>query len=520
MKEKLINALKANFIIWMYLGIAFIIELTGVCITSGRFFIRMPYMFISLLAIGAFLLVSIRNQIGRYWCAFILLFIQFGIDLIFILVFEMTGSTFDFSMFKLRNDAVTTIESVPINFIFVLVSGICLSLYLLFARYIMKLVPAPSRILPHAIIAAVMAFVVGFHGTMAYVNNRDYNPSDLTYKLYDGSYGSYYDKGIFSNFVIELYKGAFFNKVELGDEDALEREIYSSVSEKTDMFGAAEGYNVVTILAESLEWFSFMNNLNDAGIDDAYPYGFTISDEDMAELHPELYAKIESEEITKAQAVESVLRDVYKNLYKLYDTSVSCVNNHSREKTDISENHAILGNYPTDYYINYDYPKNTLPFSMPNIMRSLFDVESNSFHDGKYTFYNRDEHHVNALGFDNFYASEQMVELSDKFVATTSGVGENNLDSQMIDVCKELMFPSDHRFYTFITTITTHGQYTHREVFEKEGYYDVLRDNGLTAALKKEQDRDYFLTYAAATLDLDKAVGEMFEYLENTIGTN
>ena len=532
MKAKFKKALISNCIIWMYLAVALIIELTGVCITSGRFFIRMPYMFISLLAIGSFVLVSIRNQIGRYWCAFVLLFVQFACDLIFILIFKMTGSTFDFSMLKLRNDAMAAIESVPINFVFVSVSGISISLYMLFGHYLLKFVPAPEHLLPKAVIAAIMALAVGFHGTMAYVNNKGYNASDLTYKLYAGTYGAYYDNGIFGNFINELYKGAFFSKVELGDENELEHSIYSSVSTETDMFGKAEGYNVVTILAESFEWFSFMNNLRDAGLDDAYPGGFDIADDKMEELHPELYEKIQSGEITKSAAVESVLRSVYKNLYKLYDTSVSCVNNHSREKTDISENHAVLGNYPTDFFLNYDYPTNTMPFSMPNIMRSLFGVQSNSFHDGKYTFYNRDEHLVNALGFDKFYASEQMEEISasrddleKKFVHNPSGVGENNLDSVMIDTCKELMFPTDRRFYTFITTISMHGQYAYREVLEEQGYYDILNSNGLKAEMDdidflkqsdKNKSEEQFFTYAAAALELDKAIGNIFDYLENT----
>ena len=525
MKEKFKKALITNFIIWMYLAVALIIELTGVCITSGRFFIRMPYMFLSLLAIGSLVLVSIRNQTGRYWCAFVLLFVQFAFDLIFILIFQMTGSTFDFSMLKLRSDAMAAIESVPINFVFVLVSGISISLYMLFGHYLLKLVPAPERLLPQAVIAACMALVVGFHGTMAYVNNKGYNASDLTYKLYSGSYGAYYDNGIFGNFVNELYKGTFFSKVELGDEKKLEEEIYSSVSTETDMFGVAEGYNVVTILAESLEWFSFMNNLKDANLEDAYPGGFDIKDEKMEELHPELYEKIRSGELTKSEAVERVLRSVYKNLYKLYDTSVSCVNNHSREKTDISENHAVLGNYPTDFFLNYDYPTNTLPFSMPNIMRSLFGAKANSFHDGQYEFYNRDQHLTNALGFDKFYASEQMVELSDEYVYSKTGVSENNLDSQMIDACKELMFPTDRRFYTFITTVSMHGQYTYREVLDEQGYYDILKEHGLAADMSdidflkqadKTKSEEQFFTYAAATLELDKAIGKIFDYLENT----
>ena len=49
MKEKFVRFLKSNFIIWAFLAIMLIIELTGVCVTSGKFFIRRPFMFLSLI---------------------------------------------------------------------------------------------------------------------------------------------------------------------------------------------------------------------------------------------------------------------------------------------------------------------------------------------------------------------------------------------------------------------------------------------------------------------------------------
>lgn len=510
MKEKFLRFIRANFIIWAFWAIALLIELTGVCVTSGKFLIRRPFILFSVLAIFTCILSQIRNQRGRYWCAFAVLMLLFLIDLVLIVVFDMTGSTFDYSMLKLRADAMAIVESVPINFVYSLVCGIAISLYMLLARYYMKTAPAPTRLLPRAATAAVMAGVLAFHGGMVYAENYKYNPADLSYKLYAGTDASYYDRGILGNLVDELYKGAFFSKVSLGNEQELTDFIYGSVNTPSSMFGEAEGYNVITVLAESFEWFSFVANA------DAYPGGHELS-------FPEEYT---------AEQKESALRDLYPNLYRLVDTSVVATNHHSREKTDISENHAIIGNYPTGCFINYDYPANTVPYSMPNLMKTLYGVDSYSFHNGEYTFYNRGEHHENALGFKQYTASEMMAaaDTDGTFTNYNELQGEHNLDSEMIAACREQMFPANRRFNTFITSITMHGQFAYRQNLEP--HYQTLIDNGIgehyidedlpeDATLKERVDTaSPFFHYAAAALEFDKAVGAILDYLENTISEN
>ncbi len=102
-----------------------------------------------------------------------------------------------------------------------------------------------------------------------------------------------------------------------------------------------------------------------------------------------------------------------------------------------------------------------MPYSIPNILKNLYGVESNSFHNGYKTFYNRNEHHTNALGFKSFTAAEDIYEHTED----GGGVGERNLDSVMFETCKQQMFPTDRRFNTYITTITQHGQYAKRDNF-------------------------------------------------------
>lgn len=489
MKQKLLKILFMNCLIPACLAISAIMELTAVTVTGGYFFIRNPWIYVSLLLIFGAVMFSIRNQSGRFWFGFVLLLANFVIDIVFIVVYEMTDTIFDFSMLNLRSDAMAIIESLPINFWYVLVSGSLISAYIILGRYYVKRAPKPAKPakIPVIITASVMACILALHGILVFFSHHNYNAGNMSDKLYRNNTSSYADKGILGNFVGELYKGAFFSGVELGDTAELDDFVYSSVYEGSDMFGKAQGYNVITVLGESFEWFGFMNSF--PGSDERFPGGFN--------------------------ADEQVLRELYPNLYKLYDSSFAATNFHSREKTDMSENLSIMGAYPTDKIINYDYPKNTVVTSLARTMKNLDGdeaVTANYFHNGTSSFYNRSEYLARGLGFDSFTASDKMNDLG---MPDYISKGERNLDSEMVDTCYAEMFPTDKRFYTYITTITQHGQYEPRDNLGK--YYDKLDEYGL-AALPKKSDSSYesvrnFRTYAAAAMELDAAIGAIDKYL-------
>ena len=61
---------------------------------------------------------------------------------------------------------------------------------------------------------------------------------------------------------------------------------------------------------------------------------------------------------------------------------------------------------------------------------------------------------------------------------------EHNLDSDMIEVCKEEMFPADRRFNTYITTIAMHGQYDYRDNLVP--YYKELIEAGIADVYIKD----------------------------------
>lgn len=483
MKEKILTYFKTNYIPFLFAAAAIVIELTAVFVTSGKFYIRSPWMYFTILAALTFIQFFIPNNYARHVYSSIALAVFFVCDLVFVIIYEMTGTIFDFSMFKLRGDAMSIVEKLQINFTYVSVGGVILSGFVVFARMPVPYVPKPELTrMTKIVLPCMLAVLAGVHSTLVVFSlNADKDDVLLANKLYGTNESVYSDKGIIGNFASEIYEGVF-KKTETGDLQEIDDFIYKKVSSDTvPRFGAAKGYNVVTILAESFEWFSFMRDTT------AFPNGH--------------------------KADEQILRQLYPNLYEFYDHSVAMTNFHAREKTDIAENLSLIGNYPLDYYLNYDYPENNIAYSLPNIMNDLYGVKSVSYHNGTRTFYNRNEYLTQAVGFESFVSSEDMTGES---MTNYIDLGERNLDSEMIAACKEQMFPADRRFNTYITTITTHGQYGYRENLEK--YYDIMDSYGILPLSDgmdtASQNANTFRYYAAAAMELDRAVGAITDYLD------
>ena len=138
MKTRLWKILTDNCLLPAFWIVSVLIELTAVTVTGGAFFIRKPWIWLSLLLVFSGVMYAIGNQNGRFWFSFCLLLFNFFADLVFIVIYEMTDTVFDFSMLNLRSDAMAIIESLPINFWFVLVAGSLIGAYLVFGRYYVR----------------------------------------------------------------------------------------------------------------------------------------------------------------------------------------------------------------------------------------------------------------------------------------------------------------------------------------------------------------------------------------------
>ena len=485
---------KSNSLVWIYFGLALLIELVAVFVTSDKFYIRMPWIFLLVQLFIVLILLCIPSNKARHITSSLLLIFFMIVDLVFIVIFEMTETIFDYGMFNLRNDGMAILESVPINFTFFAISMLAIALYIVFGGRYIRHAETPVSIKWYAI-PSLVAVVVGL-GVTLYVNNKDFE-ADVEAKLYRSSEASYCEYGIVGNFLNEFVKGSFFSNVKLGDEQELEDFIYSADDIYSTNFEATEEYNVVTILVESLEWHGFVQDF------ELFVNGHNIN-----------YSNYTDEDGQPYTSAEQILRELYPNLYNFYDSSIVMTNFYSREKTDISENISFLGAYPTNVYVNYDFPNNTMSTTMASTLKALDeDITCNSFHNGSYTYYNRNKELLSA-GFDSYTATEQMKKMG---MTDYSAKGERNLDADMIEVCADKMFPTDQRFYTYITTITMHGQYTYRNNLAERGYYDKLNSFGITeqkGSSFEAFNHNNFYYYSACVMEFDRALGAIMQELE------
>ena len=485
---------KSNSLVWIYFGLALLIELVAVFVTSDKFYIRMPWIFLLVQLFIVLILLCIPSNKARHITSSLLLIFFMIVDLVFIVIFEMTETIFDYGMFNLRNDGMAILESVPINFTFFAISMLAIALYIVFGGRYIRHAETPVSIKWYAI-PSLVAVVVGL-GVTLYVNNKDFE-ADVEAKLYRSSEASYCEYGIVGNFLNEFVKGSFFSNVKLGDEQELEDFIYSADDIYSTNFETTEEYNVVTILVESLEWHGFVQDF------ELFVNGHNIN-----------YSNYTDEDGQPYTSAEQILRELYPNLYNFYDSSIVMTNFYSREKTDISENISFLGAYPTNVYVNYDFPNNTMSTTMASTLKALDeDITCNSFHNGSYTYYNRNKELLSA-GFDSYTATEQMKKMG---MTDYSAKGERNLDADMIEVCADKMFPTDQRFYTYITTITMHGQYTYRNNLAERGYYDKLNSFGITeqkGSSFEAFNHNNFYYYSACVMEFDRALGAIMQELE------
>lgn len=482
--------IESNRIVVIYFIYAILIEMIAVFAVEGNPFITNPFISLGLLFVITGIALIFKSNKKRFLFCSVFLVVQAVADLGFAVVYDMTGQYFDFGMLNLRNDAFGILESIPMNFIaFYSAMFFCI----FFVIYGMRTIKRNKTVeykagMKYAYIGVMAAGII-MMGVALYANNSEKvdKYDKLLYNKQGSNYSSY---GIVGNLLNEFSKGLIFNESEFLSSDTIDSYIYSEVSEPTEKFGVSKDKNMVVVLVESFEWFSFIKN-------DEYPNGLNLSKEDIAYLFP--------------------------NITKFYNESVVMNNFHSKEKTDISETLSILGSYPTDAYVNYDFSENAIPNTVPNLLRSLYgeDIQMRSFHDGFKSFYNREQTHA-AFGFESLTDMYDMYKISDKLVETGKAAettmhdymndGERNLDSEMINTCKDLMFPTDRRFYTYITTITMHGIY-----YERENLADKmkkLREVYTPSAEDKEMEQ-ILMNYVTTVMEFDEALGIMMDDLES-----
>ena len=504
--QKITAWIKENSLVFLYFLFAVLIEMIAVFVVEGTPFLTRPLLSLGLLLILCGIVLLIRNNRARLVVCSALLIFQGVLDLVFAVIYNMTGQYFDLGMLSLRNDAFGILESIPVDFATFYV-GLFFSI--MFIVYGMRVAHKRKRAASSkkSVIFYVGLILAGA-ATLgcSFVTYYPRTATDKYDEMVEGRAASAYSAyGMIGNLLGELGNAAFQDKTVI-DGNEIESFIYAQQSTPTKHFGVSKDKNVVTVLCESLEWYTFLRGDSEyaGGLQGEYPNALAIPQDVLAMLYP--------------------------NLTEYYNESLVMTNFHSREKTDISETISIMGSYPTGAYVNYDFANNTLPHTLPNVLKLQTggDIYLRSFHNGFKSFYNRDEAHP-TLGFEGLTDMYDMEDMSNK-IEEAGGEevfynymdeGERNLDSEMVETAKDLMFPTDKRFYSYITTITMHGMYYDRANLRGENNLniaeklDILKAympvEGETENFESAQSLYYYMTTG---LELDHMLACMKRELQ------
>ena len=473
--------LKNNYIFFAYAILSIILELSSLFVISGSIIVRQPWLsLLSFIVVFSIynLIASLKYKKALINCVFI---IQFVINLFCVILFENTGTVFDFSMLELATETGEFITTISFNYLYIAYIVLIFSVYLIASSLLSKFYDDSFR-WPYRKITCWFLLIISLvsQSCITYYNSLITEKGFIN-NLYKSTNEKYSNLGITSSFSNELIKMLFFNNYNDLSYKEIEEFIYKETSTPTEYFGVSEGNNLVTILVESFEWFAFTSDTT------LYPNGANLSEDKLDALFP--------------------------NLRAFYNNSIVMNNHHSQNKTDISENESLLGMHPNSGYISYGFPRTTISSSLANLLKMQDTNISNSyFHSNYKEFYNR-ENVISYFGYENTYFLEEMVK-----EGHTNYLNEAtpymNLDSETVEVMKDFMFPTDKRFNTHFTTISMHGDYEYNKNLQR--WYDKMETLDVTI------NNDDLKNYLAAVMEFDCALGLIIEdltkkgLLENT----
>lgn len=470
--------LKNNIVFLIYLLFSVILEVSTLLIVTGTPLIRAPWISI-LYMCSIFLIYNlIRSKKGKCILLYSVSFFQLLINWLSELLFENTGTYFEYSMFKLVGGADQFAGTMSIDWLYISYTLLLVLLFVLISLHFTKHIEEKFSFYPQPILCSLLllATTIGQIGTLIYHNSN--SEERFIKSLYKDTNVKYTNYGNVGNFINELAKMVGLDKYNDLSSSQINAFLYTETNTKSDKFGISEGNNLVTILVESLEWYAFISDT------EAYPNGANITEEKLDELFP--------------------------NLREFYNLSVVMTNHHSQNKTDMSEDEALLGVYPSSAYINYNFAETTLPSSVANMLNTQDEnIVNKFFHNNDYDFYNRTKV-VTSLGYEDLYFIEKMGEYGvTNYFESKEKEHSNcmNVDSEMFNAMKDEMFPTDTRFNTHVTTLSMHGSYVERVTMKK--YLEKMD------SLNVYIEDSYLRNYLSYVMDFDAALGIMMNDLRD-----
>lgn len=422
------------------------------------------------------------------------LLIQVSMNIVNDTIYNVFGDVFSLSMLNLGHEGFNAFRFEFLDFGIILLNIAIFVGFIVIACYLRKNLDKVIILTKKGRIAVILAMFLSFQilGTSLFVSSINVvsaTSSEVEQKsvttdeeLWNnmflktesikrfGTYG-FYLKNL-SNYI--------FSDGKMSDETRKIIENYlasgqSSLAMTNDMTGVGAGDNLIVIMLESFDNFA---------IDPIFtPYLYSIKNG--------------------------------TGIAKYYD------NFYARNKTNISEEISLLGHIPNDKLLSgYNSSVGlTTPYSLPNLYKANASENSavNYFHGYTKKFYDRENVNV-ALGFENVYAIEDCT-LENK----TKEFNDWILDSEYIDNMMDEFIPENKQFFSFYTTITTHGAYDYNNkhltdnleyVNANFGLYEEYIDGtGEFSLPQNKKDLEILKHFKSACMDTDKMVQKIFERL-------
>lgn len=469
------NFIKNNLNFFIYFAFSILVELSGIYAITGKFYIRYPWFLLTISGIIFSIINFIKSRTIKNITLISLLTLQSILSLVFVVLYDNTGTYFDFNMLKLIGANNNFVVTITINYWFVLYLVLLLGIFITSIIFLNKYTDKKYRPKSSIITSFVCLCVFLISHINIVIFSNQITEKKFINNLYKDTNDKYVNIGTSGTAFNELYKLLFFNKYDTLTTEQITNYIYEETSTPSAMFGISKNNNLITILVESLEWFAFVSDPS------IYPNGANL-DEEMLDL-------------------------LYPNLREFYNMSMVMNNHYSENKTDMSEDEALLGVYTSGDYMNFSFENNTLPTSVANLFK-LYDpsITTNFVHNNDITFYNRSVFTPN-LGYDNLYFIDEMVEngATNYMKASISGL-LMNLDSEMMESMKDVVFVENERFITHFSTVSMHGDYVYKENMKR--WYEKIESLSINIS------NEYLKNYMAYVMEFDCALGIMLDDLK------
>lgn len=428
---------------------------------------------------------------GKTWIslASVLLFVQVFFNILNNTLYHMLSEVFNFSMLSLGGQAVQIFDASFVNWWYVVLNVLVFFVFVMLSIYLYKTLPRNSFSKKTRIIMILCLFIgfqsvgIGTFCAQSYKLSHNTNSNESTEitdkDLWNNSFmkvEAFKRFGTFGFYIKDIGRQLSSSKT-LQDNTKLEIDMHILEGSKiknthSKYFGTAQNDNLIMLCLESFDSFA-IDPINT-------PF-----------------------------------------LYELTTGGATFMNNyHSKNATNISEVLAFVGNSPYERML-YDYGYSVgveVPYALTNLFKEN-DVESqvNYYHGYSKYFYRRSDI-MPKLGFDNIYGLEDYT-----ITGSTGKWTDWDLDSEIIKNIIDSFIPKDKHFFSYYTSITTHGPYNGnnarlnknvsyvREHFaEYENYVNTQTDFVVPT---NASDKDILIYYKASCKDTDDMVKLIFDRL-------